>query len=403
MRPATARVRDDWVIVGGGIHGTYFARELLEAGVPHDAITILDSQGTLLGSFRRYARACGMAALRSPHVQHLASEPFDMMEYATRHGRTDQLLAIPDELDRPTLPLFLDHSRRVIERFALDTLVADATVTGVDRDRDGLLVRTEASGTYPAANVLVSIGYGGRYNYPAGAQSTDRLTHVWEHDRSPAAVVDEGGDCWVIGGGVTAGQVALSAAKTAGSVTLCTPHPLRTALTIADPDWLNWQHIERRLHSLQPGSADRYELISEVRKDGTMPEHLKYALEHHERIRVKRGRVTNVRETSSGLELTRHDGKRVGPDRVILATGFANPGEHPFVRHLASTLGLETDVHGLPVLDDETLAWQRRDGYQSSVFVSGTLSATAVGPFAGTIPGARRAAERILGRTAVFA
>jgi thioredoxin reductase len=399
----TRRRDDEWVIVGAGLQGLYFARELLDSGVPHDAITILDKQGGLLQSFRRYARACGMTLLRSPHVQHLESDPFALQRYARAHHREDELVTLGDKSRRPTLSLFLDHCESVIDRFALDMLVRKATVTGIEPTRDGLVVRTDGQGPYRAANVLVAIGYGGRYNYPKGSRETNHLTHVWEHDRPPAAVVEEGADCWVVGGGVTAGQVALSVAETANSVTLCTPHKLRTALTIADPAWLNWEHIERTLHTLPPGSAERYEQVCDVRNDGTMPEYIKDELEADSTITVKQGRIAEVTETSTGLEIRGKSGEQAHPDRAILATGFADPSEHPFVRRLAKTLGLARGECGLPVLDDETLAWRRTDGYLSSVYVSGTLSTTTVGPFAGTIPGSRRAAERILGRAAIFA
>jgi voltage-gated potassium channel Kch len=396
------RVRDDWVIVGGGIHGTYFARELVDAGVNPDAIRILDRKGELLGTFRHHARMCGMTAMRSPHIQHLASDPFDLATYARQHRREDEMVAMEEHMDRPTLPLFLDHSAEVIDRYGIDRLLTEATVTGIDPERGGLVVRTQDGKSYRGANVLLAIGYGGRYNYPSGARSAEGVTHVWAHDRPPAEAVDDDSDCWVIGGGTTAAQLALAAAENARSVTLCTPAEIQTALTVADSVWLNWQHIERRLHSLPPGSAKRLEVVCEERKDGTMPAYLKQALMRNSTITIERGRVEQVAESGNNPVLTLHDGRTVTPNHAILATGFANVCEHPLVRRLADDLALETGVCGMPVLDDRTLAWRRTDGYSSQVYVSGTLSASTVGPFAGTIAGARRATERILGRLSVF-
>lgn len=51
---------------------------------------------------------------------------------------------------------------------------------------------------------------------------------------------------------------------------------------------------------------------------------------------------------------------------------------------------------GRPILADETLAWQTRRGEHSNVLVTGKLAAGSVGALAGNIPGARRAAERIV-------
>jgi cation diffusion facilitator CzcD-associated flavoprotein CzcO len=46
--------------------------------------------------------------------------------------------------------------------------------------------------------------------------------------------MDAGETVWVVGGGITAAQFATSIADHA-DITLCTRHPLRTALREADP------------------------------------------------------------------------------------------------------------------------------------------------------------------------
>ena len=82
--------------------------------------------------------------------------------------------------------------------------------------------------------------------------------------------------------------------------------------------------------------------------------------------------------------------------RVVLATGLEPVPEHPLVGSVAESLSLERGAEGFPVLSDRTLAWQRTDGTDSSIYVSGALAEPSVGPFARNIVGARRVAERIL-------
>ena len=90
------------------------------------------------------------------------------------------------------------------------------------------------------------------------------------------------------------------------------------------------------------------------------------------------------------------DGTTAANARVVLATGLDPVPEHPLVGSVAESLSLERGAEGFPVLSDRTLAWQRTDGTDSSVYVSGALAEPSVGPFARNIVGARRVAERIL-------
>lgn len=90
------------------------------------------------------------------------------------------------------------------------------------------------------------------------------------------------------------------------------------------------------------------------------------------------------------------DGTTAVNARDLLATGLDPVPEHPFVGSLVESLSLERGADGFPILDDRTLAWQRTDGTDSSVYVSGALAELTVGPFARNITGARRVAERLL-------
>ncbi len=385
-----------WLVVGGGIHGTYVARELLEAGVPRAEIALVDSHGELLASFRRKARACGMDTLRSNYVQHIGPSPFGLQRFAEARNRDDELVPTRNSQPRPTVDLFLGYADYVIERFDLDELVSEATVTGIERD--GQLVVDTTVGTIRAERVVLAVGHGDRYHRPTWARDQPRVEHVWDNTNRPDSVVEHDETVWVIGGGITAGQVVTTVADSVESVTLCTRHSIREALREANPRWLNWTYIEDELHTLSAGSKARFERVQRARNDGTMPPYLTRELETIQNVTIRRDEIEDVVRTGDGLLVSprRRRGEHV--DRIILATGFEPVFEHPFVGSVADSLSLQRGHRGVPVLDDQTLAWRTEAGECSRVLVTGKLAEATVGPFAGNIPGARRAAERIVER-----
>ncbi|MFO7833700.1 MAG: thioredoxin reductase, partial [Halohasta sp.] len=113
------------------------------------------------------------------------------------------------------------------------------------------------------------------------------------------------------------------------------------------------------------------------------------------RLHIAQGEVETATTADGRLRLTLTDGRRLTVDRAVCATGFEPVGDHPFVDRLADSLGLVRGACGLPVLDDETLAWQRVDGRPLPLYVTGALALGTVGPYAPNLPGARRAADRI--------
>ncbi len=386
---------DEWLIIGAGIHGTYLARELLSAGVEREKITVVDRSGEFLGSFKSKASACGMDALRSTFVQHVGPDPFGLETFAEGNDREDELRPTPNSPPRPSLKLFVEYAEHVIDRFDLESLLVERTVTGIDRRRGRYLIGT-AEGELSAHNVILAVGPGDRYRRPAWA-STEGVEHVWDSDAPPKARIGRGDTVWVIGGGVTAGQFATSASSIADSVTLCVRNEIRESTTEADPRWINWRHIERELHTLPPASRARFERVREARNEGTMPGYLAREVRGRENIEIRRGEVVTANETETGVSLLLDNGAVESVDRVVLATGFEPVYDRPLVGAIADSLGLKRGYREIPRLDDSTLAWERQDGQASRLFVTGRLAECTAGPLAGNIHGARRAAERIVG------
>ncbi len=384
----------EWVVVGGGIHGTYVARELLEAGVSREELAIVDDHGELLASFREKARACGMETLRSNYVQHIGPSPFGLETFASARDRDDELVPTQNSQRRPTLDLFLSYAEYVIDQFDLRELVREARLTGLSRE-ETLRLETTA-GDLQARRVVLAIGPGEECRQPTWMSDDSRVESVWERSVRPEKRVGTDEHVVVVGGGITAGQTATALSDQAEQVTLWSRRPLREALREADPRWLNWDHIERELHALPPGSSERFERVKTARNDGTVPPYLRREIAKRESVSLRSEPVTEVYPAEAGLLVAGTDTTLDGVDRILLATGFDPVYDRPVVERVAKSLSLARGHRGLPILDDETLAWMTSDGEPSNVFVTGKLAEGTVGPYAGNIPGARRAAERLV-------
>ncbi len=427
--------RGGTVIIGAGVHGTLLAAELRRKGVDPEAVTLLDPNPPL-ARFERRCRACGMETMRSPFVQHLGADPFALEAFAEATGRTDEIVSHPSIPDRPSVDLFFDHASTVVEAHGLRGSWLPARALGVARRRDGRLrIATTETGVI-ADRVLLTVGDAGGPAVPDWAASLSedaRVATAWSGTEPRTETNRDGGEgrrsdgddarrtdgddprrtVGIVGGGASGVTLACALADHAdrpstdrAAVRLFTRGPVERARTEADPRWMNWRCIERRLHDLPAGGPERVARVEEARNDGTVPPPVAGRFEEA----VEAGRIDHrpvpvvdaetLGEEPSGapprIRLLTEAETTTTVDAIRVATGFDAPTEAPLVRRLADRLDLRLGAGGYPVLDDDTLAWRRTDGSRSRVFVSGTLASPTVGPFARNVIGARRAAERIL-------
>ena len=393
----------EYVIIGGGIHGTCLANYLLAEGeYSHQDIRLVEPREQLLASFATKARQCGTRTLRSTFVHHIDTEPFSLESFAEGAGREAELVSTENYPNRPTLNLFLDHARYVIGRRGIDECHLRSRVTGVTKAGTGdrLEVQTDA-GSLEACHAVLAIGLGGSRTVPTWGMSLPDdapLVHVWDDEFDPMTAAEFSGPTFVVGGGITAGQLACRLSEHT-DVTLLSRHDLEIELTEAHPYWINWRHIEQEIHTLPPGSKARLDRIRAARNDATVPPYVERRLDEARNrgdLEIRYGEVTCAHATGDGLLVWFDDGTTATNAQVVLATGLDPVPDHPLVRAVAESLSLERGADGFPVLDDRTLAWQGIDGSRSAVYVSGALAEPTVGPFARNIVGARRVAERLL-------
>ncbi len=385
----------DWLVVGGGIHGVHLAVRLLaEAGVPPERLRILDPGPRLLDNWRRCSANTGMTHLRSPAVHHLDLEPWSLLRFAgadTRgRGAPKELFANP--YNRPAVALFERHCDEVIGRFGLAGLHLRDRAARIDLACDHATVHTASGASLRARRVLLALGAGQRPRWPAWARELRSLGHRVHHVFEPG--FDLRPESWpervaVIGGGISAAQVALRLAEAGRSVSLIARHAPRRHQFDSDPGWVGPKYMRR--FSATKDLVQRRAMITRARHAGSMPPDVHRAL----RRAIDQGGLTwlmgePVAEAHDGGAVLQVDGERVPVDGVLLATGFegTRPGG-ALVDELVESHALPCAGCGYPVVDRH-LRWH------PAVYVTGPLAELEVGPVSRNIIGARRAAERIL-------
>jgi len=380
----------DWLIIGGGIHGVHIAARLLgEADVSPDQLRIVDPSERLLARWRTCTETTGMSHLRSPSVHHLDLDPWSLQRFAgKRKTRRRGLFAFPYE--RPSLALFNDHCDEVVKTFRLADLHVRDRVSACSIKRSGVGVQLSSGSEITARRVVLAIGAGEQPRWPTWAPpSAPRIHHAfapgfdgWPSTRETVAVV---------GGGISAGQVALRLSGQGHRVHLVSRHPLREHQFDSDPGWLG----PKLMPSFRRESdyVRRRAIITNARYTGSVPPDVRIALRRAtapERLQWHEGAVESLRERDRSLELQLTTGAALEVERVLLATGFGTrrPGG-PMVDELIASASLPCAPCGYPIVD-AALRWHPR------IHVSGPLAELELGPASRNIAGARRAGDRLV-------
>jgi cation diffusion facilitator CzcD-associated flavoprotein CzcO len=420
----------DYLIVGGGIHGTHLSLYLTQRGsVPYDRLCVLDPYEAPLARWDATIANVGMDYLRSSHAHNLHYDPFSLATFArTRQGAP--LARFTDPYGRPSVELFRAHCQHLIERYNLDSLRIVGRANGLTRMEGGWRVETD-NGSLEARRVILAISLTEQPYWPPWAQTLRAagapIHHIFDPQFRREALAG-----WkhavVIGGGITAAQTALTLSAQA-PVTLLMRHPTRIHAFDADPCWVTALCL-RSFHD-EPDYTRRRALIQQARHRGSMPPDVARDLQQtalagaltrrlsevtHACLaqplspplyEVERGAggeddLSSLQTTSlfpslpEGQAMRIHlhlaDNSTLEADLVILATGFeaARPGGAWLDRAIAG-YGLPVAPCGYPVVD-KSLRWQR------GLYVTGPLAELEIGPVARNIIGARLASERIARR-----
>ena len=207
----------DWLIIGGGVHGTYLSNLLLhEAGVPVKRLAVLDPFEVPLTAWRRRARACGMPYLRSPATHNIDLHILSIHRFAQTGEGRPYADFIPNYY-RPSTLLFERHCDHVVRVRALARVRVGGRAREIRETAGGLTVATHA-GDLEARRVILAIGPPERMSWPDWAVALRRAGAPVSHVFDPAYQRPEHPDALqtvIIGGGITAVQAALALAPLA--------------------------------------------------------------------------------------------------------------------------------------------------------------------------------------------
>ncbi len=381
----------DWLIVGGGIHGVHIAARLLvDASIDPDQLRIVDPGSGLLERWRRSTATTGMSYLRSPSVHHLGLGPWALQRFVRKDEREDaDLFAAPNR--RPALHLFNAHCDQVIAELGIGELHVQARATSCLVECDGVAVQLSTGEKLKVQNVVLAIGAAERVQWPNWAPaSSPRIQHIFDKtfERWPASPEKVA----VVGGGISAVQVALRLQDEGHDVHLISRHSMREHQFDSEPGWLGPRLM--RGFAREKNFERRREIITDARHRGSVPPDVHSALLNAisaKKLAWHQGEVKRCDSEGDMLGLSLCSSESVSVDRVLLATGFAveRPGGS-MVDALIESAELPCAGCGYPIIDS-SLQWHPR------VHVTGPLAELELGPASRNIAGAQRAGDRLIG------
>lgn len=381
----------DVCILGAGPHGLAAAVHLRTAR-PGVGIITLDPSGAWLTTWHNQMARAEIATLRSPIVHHPSPDPSGLARHLT-----DRRLAssgLPYEV--PTTTAFASFCAELITGHGLDAPVA-ARPRSITPTRSR--VRIEAGrATIHASRVIVATNPHHRvvpeWVWPLLGREPGLFAHAADLDLTdldPAGTADLDGErVAVIGGGLSAAHLACGAARRGASVELVMRGRQRVRPFDTDPGWLGPRCL--RTFEADPDPASRLLRARAARGGGSVPPWMRERLD----ALVDEGRLV-VREACSVRagsvdpdgrgRLALADHTTLLADRVWLATGTT-----PDIAADRALAGLVPDhpvVEGLPVVGPDLELGSSR------VHIMGRLATLALGPAAGNLWGAQRAARQI--------
>ena len=381
----------DWIIIGGGIHGTHIAVRLLSQrkGRPLQ-IGIVDPNSCLLCNWKKQTASTKMKYLRSPSVHHLAPDPFALKKFAGKKPKNRRgKFSFP--YHRPLLQFFNKHCESLIEEYSLDNFHHAELIENIEIQSDKIGLFTKNKTEFGSKKIILALGQSEELCVPEWAEkSSDHIFHIFSSDFGWDKITTVNSIA-VVGGGITAIQTALYAESIGIDVHLIIRHSLRKHQFDSDPGWLGPKFMGR--FSVERDYSKRRKMISTSRNTGSLPPDLYSrvrSLAHSGRVHFHNNEIINCKENQDKVRLAFIDRQSLEVDRVILATGFEKirPGGN-MLSQLISRYHLPVAPCGFPIVD-RTLAWH------PMIHVSGSLAELELGPIAKNIAGARVAADRIL-------
>jgi len=372
--------------IGSGPHNLAVLAFLLRANPSlRDEVAVFDPSGAWLTRWNLQMEGQEIVHLRSSSVHHPDPDPLALRRFAK--GRFDEFYP-PYFL--PGTRLFRDFCEDVVARFGVGDLVQPHRVTGLVPEGPGMRLTLDDGRSVVARAVVAALG-GGERVWPDFAPAPEAPTLVHSEEVDLRALEGPPGRVLVIGGGLTAGHLALGALRRGWQVTLATRRPVNYKLFDAAPGWIGPRYLAGYLQ--ETDWKRRRQLVAQARGGGAMTEEIRGFLAPYRRSGqlVLRPRFSprSLDRSPQGWVARASWGRRVEADRVWLCTGNRlDLRRHPLFAGLWADHPLQV-YDGLPLLEDDC----RWPGLP--LYLMGASAALRVGPTARNFPGARQAASRI--------
>lgn len=384
----------DWLIVGGGIHGTYISNLLTQSGkVPASKIRVLDPHLQPLQRWRECTENTGMNFLRSPQVHHIGIGPWELRAFSRKKKIWKKDFTAPNH--RPGLSLFNAHCEQVVQGGNLRDIRICGTATALNFHKNYVCVETE-KGVLQAQKVLLATGLSDHLYYPewalAAKQSGVPVFHIFEKGFRLSALSDWN-NAVVIGGGISAVQAAVYLCKKQpGAVTLVSRKTPKIREYDADPGWMGPKYLSRFYATKD--LSQRRKMIQNARNTGSVTPFVFRELNNMQRNGALNWLVDEVnafeQNSENQLQLQLENSNEIVADIVILATGFcSNLDTLNWLKKSINTCNLPCAACGYPVVNRH-LMWH------NNLYVTGPFAELEIGPVSRNILGARMAGERLL-------
>jgi len=372
--------------IGSGPHNLAALAFLLKADPSlRSEVAVFDPSGAWLSRWNRQMEGQEIVHLRSSSVHHPDPDPLALRRFA--QGRYDEFYP-PYSL--PGTALFRQFCEDLIQRYDLAPLVRPHRIESLRPSGSGFVLGLDDGRQLPAQAVVSALGGGDRV-WPAWAPAADALTLVHSEEVDVRNLEGPPGKILIVGGGLTAGHLALGALARGWTVDLVTRRPVNYKLFDSAPGWIGPKYMTG-FHR-ETDWRRRRKMVARARGGGAMTEEIRDllapfrrsgALRYYPRCEVK-----SLVKAGAGWLADGGWGRALAADRVWLCTGNKlDLKTHPLFEKLWNDHPLQM-YDGLPLLEHDC----RWPGLP--LYFMGTPSALRIGPTARNFPGARQAASRI--------
>lgn len=383
--PHRCRSRDGGtLVIGAGPAGLAVATVLRCHG--EDDLEVLDPSGVWLDRWHHRFAAQDIPHLRSPAVHHPHPDPFALLA-----GSGDGDLVRAGQANLPTTTAFARFITALVSTLGLEAAVTPARAIRLDLAPSGAVSVTgsDAIVRRPARVVLATNAR--RAVVPAALRAWTRHPCVAVGDAADVRRTPPGGEVLIVGGGISAGHLALGAIARGARVTLVSRRRLVVRRYDTHPTWLGPRKL--RPFAAEPDPERRRRMIDQARGGGSMPHWMRRSLEQAAEdgaLRLHQRRtIAAVEPRDSRLSVSLDDDTTAEVDTVWCATGGAlDASTDPLCAALRRAVPTPI-AGGLPELD-AALRWPGAE-----VHLVGAAAGLLLGPTAGNLVGHRRAAQRI--------